>query len=153
MPKPKPSKIHEFDPKRLLNGIVARKVPISKHAETMRIPRIDGWEPGRVWTTWEIDPDIVSPQGTVFGGYLATVSDEMVGMATMSVLEDGESFVTADLRVNFFRPALIGKLTAEATVIHRGRSIAYVEAVFTNAEGKLVAKAAATQMIRQEKNA
>jgi len=150
MPKSKPSRIHEFDPKRLLDGIVARKVPISKHAETMRIPRIDGWEPGRVWTTWEIDPDIVSPQGSIFGGYLSAVSDEMVGMATLSVIEEGEAFVTADLRVNFFRPAVAGTLNAEATVIHKGRSIAHVEAVFTNAEGKLVAKASATQMIRRE---
>ena len=106
----------KFDPQRLLKGIVAGKIPKSPHATVMRIPRIDGWEPGRVWSTWEIDPDLISPQGTLFGGYISTVADEMTGMATLSVLEKGESFVTADLRVNFFRPVFAGTLNAEATI-------------------------------------
>jgi acyl-coenzyme A thioesterase PaaI-like protein len=42
-----------------------------------------------------------------------------------------------------------GELRIEARVLHRGRSSAYVEATFSDAEGEMVAKASATQTIRR----
>ena len=34
---------------------------------------IDGWEPGRAWADWQVDPDTFNERGVVFGGYLATL--------------------------------------------------------------------------------
>jgi acyl-coenzyme A thioesterase PaaI-like protein len=42
-----------------------------------------------------------------------------------------------------------GELRIEARVLHRGRSSAYVEATFSDADGEMVAKASATQTIRR----
>jgi uncharacterized protein (TIGR00369 family) len=134
---------------KLLDEIVARKAQLPPHVGILRIPQIEGWESGRVWCTWKVDPDLISPQGSLFGGHIAAVADEMLGMATGSILADGDGFTTSDNRVHFFRPVRRGELKIEAFVLHRGRSSAHVEATFTNADGELVAKASATQIIRR----
>ena len=83
----------------------------------------------------------------MFGGYIAALADSLLGLAILSVLEDDEAFTTSDLRISFFRPAVSGTLTIEGRVVHRGRSMAHVEVDFTRDDGKLVAKATATQVI------
>ena len=130
-----------------LDHIVARTAPRPPHAEILRLPGIDGWEPGRVWCAWAVDPDFIQPQGAIFGGYISAIADEVLGMATMTVLPDGEGFATADIRTNFFRPIREGIVDIEATVVHKGRTNIFVEATFTDAAGKLCAKATATQSV------
>lgn len=134
---------------RLLDEMVARTAELPPHVGILRIPLIEGWEPGRVWCTWKVDPELLSPEGSLFGGHLAAVSDEMLGMATGSILAEGEGFSTSDIRVHYFRPVRGGELKIAASVLHRGRSSVHVEATFTDADGELVAKAGATQIIRR----
>jgi uncharacterized protein (TIGR00369 family) len=132
-----------------LDRLVARKTELPSHVRVLRIPLIDGWEPGRVWSAWEVDPELIQPHGDVFGGYIAAVADEMLGMATMSVLAEGEVFTTSESSLHYFRPIRAGTLRVEASVLHRGRSSAHVEVAFTNREGEPVAKARGTQIIRR----
>jgi uncharacterized protein (TIGR00369 family) len=134
--------------KELLDRTVARKTTLPSHVTILRLPLIDGWEPGRVWCTWKVDPELIQPQGNLFGGYISAVADEMVGMATISVLAEGEAFTTSDSRVHYFRPVRGGELKIDASVLHRGGSRAHVEVTFTSADDELVAKASATQIIR-----
>ncbi len=115
--------------------------------ETLRMPGISRWEPGRVWQEWPVREDLFHPRGAVFGGFLAALADRALGLATMTVLEDDEAFTTADLNVSFFRPVSSGVLRIEAEVIHRGRSLIQVEATFTRDDGKLAAKASASQAV------
>ena len=70
-----------------------------------------------------------------------------MGVATGSLLKDNESFTTIELKINFLRPVFETELRADARVLHRGRSIALVETILKNSEGKEVARATATQMI------
>lgn len=111
------------------------------------MPRIKGWQRGRVWSQWPVDPDVFHARGAVFGGYLAAIADSTLGLAVMTVLGEDEVFTTSDLRVSFFRPAAGGTLRIEGRVVHRGRSMAHAEVDFTREDGKLVAKATATQVI------
>ncbi len=83
----------------------------------------------------------------MFGGYIAALADSLLGLVIMTVLEDSEAFTTSDPRISFFRPAISDTLTIECRLIHRGRSMAHVEVDFTRDDGKLVAKATATQII------
>src|SRR6185369_15305081 len=83
----------------------------------------------------------------VFGGYLAALADQALGLATMTVLEDGEVFTTSDLRVSFFRPVARGSLHIEAHVVHRGSGMVQAEVVFTRDDGKIAGKATATQVV------
>lgn len=83
----------------------------------------------------------------MFGGYIAALADSLLGLVSMTVLDYSKAFTTSDLRISFFRAAISGTLTIEGRVIHRGRSMAHVEVDFTRDDGKLVAKATATQII------
>ena len=60
-----------------------------------------------------------------------------------TVAEEGETTVTADLKVDFLRPAKPGRLVARATVRHRTRRLAFCEATVEHAHGEVVAEARA----------
>ena len=131
----------------LLDRIVAGEGEPPPAVKTLGLPGIAGWEPGRVWQRWKIDPQYFHAGGAMFGGYIAALADGMLGLTIATVLEDHEGFTTSDLRYSFFRPVSRGTVTIEARVVHRGRRMAHVEAVFTNEDGKIAGKATATQVI------
>lgn len=132
-----------------LDQIVAGTTPGPKPpcVETLDLPRLKGWLPGRVWTQWPVDPKMFHAGGAVFGGFLAALADQMLGLVTMTVLEEGEAFTTSDLRVSFFRPVARGSLHIEAYVVHRGRGMVQAEVVLTRDDGKVAGKATATQVV------
>ena len=61
-------------------------------------------EPGRAVIEFEADERHASPLGTLHGGVLADIADAAMGMAYASELEDGETFTTLELKINFMRP-------------------------------------------------
>lgn len=115
--------------------------------DTLDLPPVKTWEPGRVTMEWEVNEKVFHPRGAVFGGYIAALADRVLGTVTMTVLEDHEAFTTADLNVSFFRPVSSGTLTIEARIIHRGKSLVQAEVDFIRDDGKLSNKATATQAI------
>ena len=88
-----------------------------------------------------------NPMGTLHGGIMTDLADACMGIATITTLGDEESFSTLELKMNSLRPVFEGRITAEATVLHRGKTIAMVESVVKNEEGKEVARGTATQII------
>ena len=89
-----------------------------------------------------------NPMGTLHGGILCDLADAAMGMACASLLEEGESFTTLELRMNFLRPVFDGLLEARAKVVHRGKSLAYVECEVVASPGdKLVAKSSSTCLV------
>jgi len=69
-----------------------------------------------------------------------------MGTAYLAGLEEGESFVTLELKINFLRPFWTGKLFAAGTVVNRGRTIGLAECEVTDERGRLIAKATSTCM-------
>jgi uncharacterized protein (TIGR00369 family) len=131
-----------------LDQIVAgTNEPKPPHVVALDLPRPQGWLPGRVWAHWVVDPRMFHLGGAVFGGYLAALADQALGLATMTVLDEGEVFTTSDLRVSFFRPVARGSLHIEANVVHRGHGMVQTEVVFTRDDGKIAGKATATQVV------
>lgn len=88
-----------------------------------------------------------NPMGTLHGGVLCDIADAAMGIAFASTLEDGESFTTLELKINFLRPVWKEKLRAAGKVIKRGRMVGLVECDVTNAEGALVARSSSTCMV------
>ncbi|HSP09335.1 MAG TPA: PaaI family thioesterase [Candidatus Dormibacteraeota bacterium] len=83
-------------------------------------------------------------KGTVVhGGAIATLADEALASAAFTAAEEGETTVTADLKVDFLRPARPGRLVARATVRHRTRRLAFCETTVEQANGQVVAEARA----------
>jgi uncharacterized protein (TIGR00369 family) len=102
---------------------------------------------------WDASAQYAFPAASghiVHGGMVTTILDTAMGGACWTVLEPGETFLTADLRVEFLRAARPGVLRAEGTVVHRTRRVAFCSADLYDAERTLVATARCTQMIRPE---
>jgi uncharacterized protein (TIGR00369 family) len=108
-------------------------------------------EAGRTVIEWEATPDYCfhSPGGPiVHGGMVTTLLDTAMGGACWSVLEEEESFLTADLRVEFMRASRPGTLRAVGVVVRRNRRVAFCSAELFDAEGTLLASSRCTQIIR-----
>lgn len=79
----------------------------------------------------------------VHGGAVATLADEALASVAFTAAEEGETTVTADLKVDFLRPALPGRLIARATLRHRTRRLAFCETTVEQEGGEIVAEARA----------
>lgn len=79
----------------------------------------------------------------VHGGAIATLADEALATVAFTVADEGQTTVTADLKVDFLRPATPGRLIARATVRHRTKRLAFTEATVEQEDGKIVAEARA----------
>jgi uncharacterized protein (TIGR00369 family) len=101
-------------------------------------------EPGRAVLEMEVDERHHNPLGTLHGGIYCDLADAAMGFAYGSSLGEGESFTTVELKINYFRPVLQGRLTAEARLIKSGPTLGYIECDITDQRGKHVAKAAST---------
>lgn len=102
----------------------------------------------RAVVTVEADADVHgNQQGTVHGGLICELADAAIGTAQSTVTQDGQSFTTVELKVNFIRPTWRTRLRAEAYPIHSGRTVMHYRCDITNAEGKLVAFAISTVMV------
>ena len=108
-------------------------------------------EPGRMEIEWDASEDYTFPDGNgsiVHGGLVGTILDTAMGGACATVLEEGESFLTADLRVEFMRSARPGLLRADGRVVRKTRRVVFCAAELYDAEGTHLASARCTQVLR-----
>jgi acyl-coenzyme A thioesterase PaaI-like protein len=113
---------------------------------------IDHWEEGLVVQHWNAGPDVCNLDNTVFGGYIAAVSDQLASFAMMSVLEDIYYFRTVDLQVSFLRVLRPGPIKVEALVLHRSRNIAHIDVNFWAEGEKLAVRSRVMQSIHEASN-
>ena len=99
---------------------------------------------GEVVFELDVRPEHANPMGTIQGGVICALADAAMGLAYASRLEDGESFTTLELKINFLRPVWTATLTAEGFVVHRGRSVGLAECSITDEKGRLIARATST---------
>lgn len=104
---------------------------------------INAVEPGHALTRLSIDKVHLNPNGVVHGGVLFTMIDTAMGLATMTVLDQGRC-ASIELHLRFIRPATSGVIEARATVVSRGRRIVQLEARIHDSVGTLLATATGT---------
>jgi uncharacterized protein (TIGR00369 family) len=87
--------------------------------------------------------------GVVYGGVIAYLADAAMTLAVASTVPAATAYSPLDMKVHFLRPVRPGDddLSAHATVIHRGRTIAVVTCEITDARSRLVALASASVLI------
>jgi len=101
---------------------------------------------GSAVMTLETDGRHANPMGTLHGGVLCDMADAAMGIAYASLLADGESFTTLELKINFLKPIWKASLRAEAKVVRAGRTVGMVECNITDEKGDLVARSSSTCM-------
>lgn len=85
-----------------------------------------------------------NPMGTLHGGVLCDIADAAMGLAYAATLDEGESFTTLELKINFLRPVWQAHLRATARVVQRGRTVGLVECDVLDERARLVARATST---------
>jgi uncharacterized protein (TIGR00369 family) len=124
---------------------------IAGEAEPPPVAKLVGFamtevEPGRAVFEMDAGPQHASPLGTVHGGVICDLVDGAMGVAHAAALDEGETFTTLELKINFMKPVWSGHLRAEGKVIKAGRTIGLVEGRVTDESGALVAYATSTCM-------
>ncbi len=84
--------------------------------------------------------------GTLHGGILCDIADAAMGIAYASDLNEGESFTTLELKINFLKPIWNARLRATGRVVKQGRTVGMVECDVTDEKRTLVARATSTCM-------
>jgi uncharacterized protein (TIGR00369 family) len=111
-----------------------------------------GWkaldlEPGHVRVRYTARPEFVNPHGAIQGGFLAAMLDDAMGPALFTTLAADQFAPTIEIKVSFLRPARPGWIIAEGRVVHRTRSLAFLEGTLSTEDGELIATGSATARI------
>jgi uncharacterized protein (TIGR00369 family) len=80
----------------------------------------------------------------VHGGMVTALLDTAMGQATWSLLNEGEVFLTSDLRTEFYRPTHPGRVRAHGKVVHKTSKVTFAAAELFDANEKLLASCRAT---------
>ena len=103
-------------------------------------------EPGRAVVAFEAGPRHANPMGTLHGGVLCDIADAAMGMAYAASLDEGETFTTLELKINFLKPVRTGRLVATGHLVKGGRTVGLVECDVVDDKDRLVARASSTCM-------
>lgn len=96
----------------------------------------------------EVASKHLNPAGIVHGGVLCTMLDTAMAKAFFETLPKEKQLGAAlELKINFLRPTVTGKLTAFGKLVNPTKRTAFVEGYILNQQGKLVAKASATMIL------
>lgn len=129
----------------LLSGYIDGTVPAPTPNTKLGMGTLDEWGEGYVIKRWPVDQELFHGRA-LFGGYIAAIADQVLGLAAMTVLEDGVFFGTTNMSITYLSPVTGGVLQARGEVIRRQSKSIYVECAFT-VDDKLMAKASATQVL------
>jgi uncharacterized protein (TIGR00369 family) len=103
-------------------------------------------EPGRVVLELVAGPQHRHGGGVVQGGVITQIADAAMGMSLATLQEDGIWNTTVELKINFLRPAVEGKLRAVGRVIEMRQTLLFSEADVFDEQGRLIARASSTCM-------
>lgn len=115
--------------------------------ETLKMGLIDDWGVGWVRKSWTPAPELKTADGSLFGGYLAALADQVLTFATMTVVPGEMLFRTLNLQMNFLRVGRTQPLTIEARVVAQTRQMITVRAQFRREDGELIAEGSAQQLL------
>ncbi|MEM9170223.1 MAG: PaaI family thioesterase [Pseudomonadota bacterium] len=91
--------------------------------------RLTDWSWGRVALDWEMAETLFLPDGVMFGGHVAAAADQIVSLATMTVLpRDVDRFRTSRLETNYFRPVKGERARIDGRVTNLSRTLIHAEA-------------------------
>ena len=91
--------------------------------------------------------EFLNPSGTVQGGILTSMLDNVLGLAIIATLGAGQLAPTLELKANFIRPGKLGSYIGEGRIVSRGTGVCFLDAKLNDADGNLIATATSTARI------
>jgi uncharacterized protein (TIGR00369 family) len=128
-----------------------------RRAEALLTAAPDGWmrtlgaritesEPGRVVLELEAGPEHRHGGGVVQGGVITQIADAAMGMSLATLQEDGLWNTTIELKINFIRPVVSGRIRAIGRVVEMKQTLLFSEADVLDEKDRVVARASSTCM-------
>src|SRR2546421_8957821 len=108
--------------------------------------RITEAEPGRVVLELVAGPRHRHGGGVVQGGVITQIADAAMGMSLATLQPDGMWNTTIELKINFLRPAVEGRMRAIGRVIDMRQTLLFSEADVLDDKDRLIARASSTCM-------
>jgi uncharacterized protein (TIGR00369 family) len=106
-----------------------------------RVAEVDS---GRVVIELDVNAGHRHEGGVVQGGIITQIADAAMGMSLLTVQDEGMANTTIELKVNFMRPVVEGRLRAVGRVVDVRRTLLFGEADVLDEAGRLVARASST---------
>jgi uncharacterized protein (TIGR00369 family) len=97
-----------------------------------------------------IREDLLQSGNVVHGGVLSVLIDSVIGTAVRTVLDPNEFSVTAEMNINYFRPAIKGKIFAEGKLVNKGKLLIVGTGDIKDEEGRLLATGRATYAVKKK---
>jgi len=128
-----------------MNAIAKLKQPA--FAEFLGI-KITHYSADRVTGELAVRPEFDNLSGSLHGGAIMALADNLGGAATMANLPEGARTATLESKTNFFAGIAIGDTArGECTPLHRGRTTMVWQTRITRNDGRLCAMVTQTQMV------
>lgn len=110
--------------------------------------RADEYTSERVVLSLEWAPSLCTAGGLLHGGVIMALADSAGGAcALLNLPRDAAGTSTIESKTNFIGAVRRGRVTATATLLHRGGTTIVVETAIRDEAGKLVAKVTQTQLV------
>ena len=119
-----------------------REIPFNRH---LGIEVAEAHEDG-ITVCCAMTPEMRNGHGVLHGGVIATLADVAVGVAIKPRIAP-KTATTIDLKVNYLKPVVDGKLWARCYLVRVGKTLITGRVDLADDQGKMVAIAIATYMI------
>lgn len=135
-----PSTPEKYPPN--IQAILKRQAPAS---EILGLELLDvDVEAKRISLAFNATDQLCNKWGGIQGGMVAAMLDEAMAIVVGLSLEWGQISPTLEMKTSFIAAARPGRILAEAWVIRRGKSVAFVEAELKSDDGILLATGSST---------
>ena len=101
----------------------------------------------RIEATFRATPEFCNPIGTVQGGILTAMLDELMSISAMVAANFSIVVPTLEIKTSYVRAARPGVLAGWGRVVRMGRNVVFLEGALQDSEGQLVATSSATAMV------
>lgn len=106
---------------------------------------------GACLATLDAGPQVCNINGVVHGAVLFTMADTGMGFALLAALGDEPLLSSITVTATYLRPAMRGRIEARASVVHLGRSVAFVTCTARDGEGSACAQFSGIYRVRTER--
>jgi uncharacterized protein (TIGR00369 family) len=131
-----------------VTGLVDGSLPLNSMARTLGYDIVECAK-GKVVANARPNDEVLNPEGTVHGGFAATLLDSCMGLAIRTMIDKGMGSTTLEFKITMLRPITpdSGLIRAEGTVLSCGRRVGTAEGRITDSAGKLLAHGTTTCLI------
>jgi uncharacterized protein (TIGR00369 family) len=126
-----------------ISKALGRSIPFATHLGIQLVEQGGG----RAVLMMEIRPEHMNRFGVAHGGAVMTLLDVAMAIAAGSLDATASGTITVEMKTTFISGAT-GNVTVEGRCLHLGKSVALCEGKAHGADGKLLASASGTFMLR-----